>query len=84
MSAQLTADPRPPDSAEVIGGYVSYFGDYEVNLTEGTVSHRRIGHLDPDMVDTTVKRFFEFDGDLLRLIPAPARTLRLTWRRISG
>lgn len=84
MSAQLTADPPPPDGTEVIGGFASYFGHYEVNLTEGTVSHHRLGHLDPDMVGTTVKRFFEFEGDFLRLTPAPERTLRLTWRRISG
>lgn len=86
MSAQLTADPRPrlPESAEVVDGFVSYFGHYEVNLTEGTVSHHRLGHLDPGLVGTTVKRFFEFEGDLLRLVPAPSRTTRLTWRRISG
>lgn len=86
MSAQLTADPRPVGrrSGEVVDGFVSYFGHYEVNLTEGTVSHHRIGHVNPELVGTTVKRFFEFDGDLLRLTPAPERTLRLTWRRVSG
>lgn len=84
MSAQLTADPRPADSREVIGGFVSYFGHYQVNVTQGSVSHHRIGHLDADMIGTTVTRYVEFDGDLMRLSPAPDRVLRLTWRRISG
>ncbi|MDH3732772.1 MAG: lipocalin-like domain-containing protein [Gemmatimonadota bacterium] len=83
MAGQLTAVPPPPDSPEVIGGSVAYYGTYEVNLTEGTVSHHRTGHLDPEMVGTTVKRFFEFDGDLLRLLPAPGRTMRLNWRRTT-
>ena len=83
MAAQLTSDPPPPDSREVIGGSVAYYGPYTVNLTEGTVSHHREGHLDPRQVGSTVRRFFEFDGDLLRLLPAPERTLRLTWRRVS-
>lgn len=83
MSAQLTSTPPPPDSREVIGGNVAYYGPYTVNMTDGTVSHHREGHLDPDRVGSTVKRFFEFDGDLLRLLPAPERTLRLNWRRVT-
>ncbi|MFV1985672.1 MAG: lipocalin-like domain-containing protein [Gemmatimonadota bacterium] len=84
MGGQLTSDPRPPDNQEVVDGYVAYFGTYDVQLTEGTVSHHRLGHLDPEMVGTTVTRFFEFDGDLLRLTVAPGGSLRLTWRRVSG
>ena len=83
MRAQLTADPPPPDSPETVGGNVAYYGPYTVNVTEGTVSHHREGHLDPERVGTTVERFFEFAGDLLRLYPAPARTARLNWRRVT-
>jgi hypothetical protein len=83
MRVQLTASPPPPDTNETSGGNAAYYGSYEVNLTEGTVSHHRVGHLIPERRGTTVKRFFEFDGDLLRLLPAPERALRLNWRRVT-
>jgi hypothetical protein len=84
MGGQLTNDPPPPESTEVVGGFVSYFGHYQVNLTNGSVSHHRIGHLDRDQVGTTVTRYAEFNGDILTLTLAPDRALRLNWRRISG
>ncbi|MDX1396842.1 MAG: lipocalin-like domain-containing protein [Gemmatimonadota bacterium] len=82
MRVQLTATPPPPDNAEIIGGNAAYYGTWEVHRTEATVSHHRVGHLDPAQRGTTVKRSFEFDGERLRLSPAPERTVRLTWRRV--
>jgi hypothetical protein len=92
MSAQIMNRHRPSfteddlsgRSAEemrgILAGYTAYFGTYEIDEDGGFVIHKRQGHLNPNrLVDA--KRFFEFTGDELTLTVAPARNLRLTWRR---
>ena len=76
---QLTED----ELRELLRGYVAYFGDYEINASEGYVIHRRRGHLYPSQVGVDAKRFFEFSDGLLTLTVAPSRNFRLTWQRVS-
>lgn len=52
-------------------GYGAYFGSYEIDRDAGTVTHHIIANLNPDLVGTQQKRFFEFSGKL-RTPPNPA------------
>ncbi len=68
----------------MIAGYAAYFGAYDIDERGGFVVHHRHGHLRPNQVGVDAKRFFEFAGNELTLTVAPARNVRLTWRRVGG
>jgi len=52
-------------------GFVSYFGNYEVNQKERTVTHHIKGCLFPNWVGKSQKRFYEFSGNRLILTTPP-------------
>ena len=85
MSVHITGSPRgvetPPELPEIVNGYVAYYARYQVDSDAGTVTHHRRGHINPDLADLSVVRYFEFSGDVLTLTVAPERTLRLNWVR---
>jgi hypothetical protein len=99
MSVQIMRPDRPEfASDEQLGGtpaeiktafegFVSYFGAYEVNQEEGTVTHHVKGCLFPNWVGKAQKRFFEFSGNRLILSTPPVLwdgqqvTGALTWER---
>lgn len=70
-------------------GYVAYFGTYEVEGKDGTVTHRVEGSLVPNNLGTVVKRSFEFSGEQLILAPPRPRAggepvgTRLIWERVK-
>jgi hypothetical protein len=61
-------------------GYGGYFGTFDVDETEGSVTHHLIGAFVPNDVGTDAKRFYKFEGDTLTLMPS--RNLRLLWKRL--
>jgi hypothetical protein len=83
MSAQIMNPDRPifvtgdirKGTAEEIkaafDGYMAYFGIYEVDEEEGTVTHRLRGSHFPNWVGQDLKRFFEFSGNRLTLKTPP-------------
>jgi hypothetical protein len=77
----------PEEINEAFNGYLAYFGKYEVNEQEGTVTHQIKGALFPNWVGQDQKRFFEFSGNRLTLktppIPAAGTTVVgiLVWER---
>ena len=96
MAVQIMNPDRPTFSSDdlsertveefrgIIAGYVAYFGTYDIDERGGFVVHHRQGHLRPNQVGVDAKRFFEFAGNELTLTVAPARNVRLTWRRVRG
>ena len=74
------------------GGYVAYFGRYEIDADENRVTHKVIGANIPawagdenDFGNDNV-RFFEFDGDRLKLSLKDRSgrvTGTLTWQRFQ-
>lgn len=62
-------------------GYVAYFGTYEVNESEGSVTHHLQGSLVPNQTGTDAKRFYVFEDDTLTLMPNENRRLR--WKRVQ-
>ena len=81
--------PTAAEADAAMGSYVSYFGPFSVNATEGVVVHQRAGHLDPDDVGVEARRGFEFrDGQLI--LEPPVSTVdgqemqtRVFWNRLS-
>ena len=70
-------------------GYLAYFGTYEVNEEQRTVTHHIEGSLFPNWVGTAQKRFFEFTDDQLTLKSPPIlvdgkqQTGRIIWKRVA-
>ncbi len=66
---QLKGTPMEIKSA--FEGFVAYYGVYEVNQENGTVTHHVEGSLFPNWVGSAQRRFFEFSGNRLTLSTAP-------------
>jgi len=99
MSAQVMRSNRPafasgdqlkgtPEEIKAaFEGCVAYYGTYEINEEEGTVTHHVEGCSFPNWVGTAQRRFFEFSGNRLMLSSAPIPmggeqvTATLTWER---
>jgi hypothetical protein len=84
-SRQLTSDER----REAFDSYYAYYGRFEVDEKEGSVTHHIQGSMRPYEVGTDLKRFFKLSGDRLDLRSAPQqletgerRVYRLTWERV--
>ena len=82
---QLKGTPKEIKSA--FEGYIAYYGAYEINQEEGTVTHHVKGSLFPNWVGSAQKRFFEFSGNRLTLSTPPFLfggqqvTAVVTWER---
>ena len=62
----------PEEASSALGSYLAYFGTYDVDENEGTVTHNGIGSLFPNWVGMPQKRFYEFSGNQLTMTGAPA------------
>lgn len=75
--AAITAD----EALIALKDYIAYFGTYTVDETAGTVTHHRLGSVQPGDRGDLV-RHYEFSGDRLVLRAAGAN-LKITWQRIG-
>jgi len=64
-------DGTPMEIKSAFEGFVAYYGAYEVNQDEGTVTHHIEGSLFPNWVGLAQRRFFEFSGNRLTLSTPP-------------
>jgi len=64
-------DGTPMEIKSAFEGFVTYYGIYEVNQEEGTVTHHLEGSLFPNWVGSAQRRFFEFSGNRLTLSTPP-------------
>jgi hypothetical protein len=86
MAAQLTrrdrSIPDPEGSiAELVNGFIAYFGTYAVDTIAGTVTHHRSAHVNAELGHLAVVRYYQFEGETLTLTVAPAQEARLSWKR---
>ena len=65
------ANPTAEEAIAAATGYVAYLGKYEVHAKEGFVVHLPEMSLEPNYIGLQQKRYFKFDGDLLKLTPPP-------------
>ncbi len=96
MSVQLMDSNRQPledwESSEELKkafeGYNAYYGTYDVDNEEGSVTHHLEGSLFPNWTNIDLKRFFKFYDNKLELITTPIQikgtevVWRLIWERI--
>ncbi len=61
----------PAEIKTAFEGYIAYYGTYEVNEEEDTVTHHVEGSAFPNWVGTALRRFFEFSGNRLTLSTPP-------------
>ncbi len=66
---QLKGTPMEIKSA--FEGFIAYYGVYEVNQGEGTVTHHVEGSSFPNWVGSAQRRFFEFSSNRLTLSTPP-------------
>jgi catechol 1,2-dioxygenase len=87
MAVQITSSLRetetPTGLPEIVNGYIAYYGKYEVDSVAGTVTHHRRNHVNPELGELSVVRYFSFNDDVLTLTIAPEQTLRLNWTRVE-
>lgn len=82
------AVPTPAEAQAAVRGYTAYYGPFKVNEQEKSVFHEKgIGQLNPGGTPV-FKRFYEFVGNQLILIPGDngitkdQATSRLIWERM--
>ena len=78
--------PTPDEALDAISGYAAYFGTYTVDERAQTVTHKRIGNINPGGVGDFVRRYEFLPGDRLALVPqerTDLRAVRLTWERLK-
>jgi hypothetical protein len=72
----VPSNPEDAKNPRVVLGYDSYFGTFDVNDADGTVTHHVEGSLFPEDLGKDFKRLFTIDGDAL--------TLKFTSRSAEG
>lgn len=86
MSAQIYTSDRQsvPYSRSLVNGYMAYYGSYEIDFENKTVTHNRQGHINPERNSQIAVRGFRLEGDFLYLTPLEdSRVSRLTWKRVN-
>jgi hypothetical protein len=63
----------PEEIKAAFEAFTAYFGNYEVNESEGTVTHHLKGSWFPNWVGLDQKRVFEFSGNRLTLSTPPTQ-----------
>ena len=98
VSVQFMRDPRaakqsreltPDERREAFESYYAYYGRFEVDEKDGSVTHHIQGSLRPYEVGTDLKRFFKLSGGRLDLSTPPQqletgepRVYRVSWERV--
>ena len=76
----------PGEVKQAFEGYLAYFGTYTVDDRAQTVTHKRIGNINPGGVGDFVRRYEFLSDDRLALVPqerTDLRAVRLTWERLK-
>ena len=74
-------EPTPDEAKAALANHIAYFGTYSVDEERRTVTHHRLGSVQPgDKGD--VVRGYEFVGDRLILRPV-GTTQEVVWERIK-
>jgi len=74
--------PTPDEARDAVLGYTAYFGTYTVDETKRTVTHHRVGNLDPGGLGDFVRRYEFLSDDRIVLMPVDSKA-GLTWERVK-
>jgi len=77
-----TGTANDAEVREAVGGFVAYFGTFDVDESSHTVIHHVEACLVPSWVGHDLKRSYRFEGNRLLLSAVAADfTVNLTWQR---
>jgi hypothetical protein len=76
------SEPTPDEAKVAITGHTAYFGTYTIDESARTVTHQRMGNINPDSPIDVVRRYEFASGDRLILRPVENQD-ELTWERIK-
>lgn len=77
-----TRDSTAEELRQIQGGFVAYFGTYDVDEAAHTVFHHVQAAVNPAWPGTDLKRTYEFSGNRLTLqATSPNAVLTLVWER---
>ena len=78
--------PTPDEALDALSGYAAYFGTYTVDERAQSVTHKRVGNINPGGLGDFVRRYEFPTEDRLVLVPeerTDLRAVRLTWERLK-
>ncbi len=79
----ILATASEAELREMTGGFIAYYGTYDVDEPARTIVHHVKGCLLPNWVGTDLKRGYELEGNsrLTLIADTPRATGRLLWER---
>jgi hypothetical protein len=80
-TAKAGAKPTPEEALAALDGYIAYFGTYSIDEAAKTVTHHRLGSVQPGDTAALVRRY-TIEGDRLTLSP-PGTNYEVKWERIK-
>ena len=75
-------EPTTDEAKAAITGYTAYFGTYTIDEKTHSVTHHRLGNINPGALGDFVRRYEFASSDRLILRPLES-TNELTWERIK-
>jgi hypothetical protein len=79
--AKAAAKPTPDEALAALDGYIAYFGTFSIDERAQTVTHHRLGSVQPGDTADLVRKF-TIDGDKLILNP-PGTSYEVHWKRLT-
>jgi hypothetical protein len=82
-SAAFIREASQDDLRDILTGFASYFGTFDVDESSRTVIHHVQAHLIPGWVGADFRRAYEFSGGNRLILTADFQqsTARLVWQR---
>lgn len=79
----ILASASEAELREMTGGFIAYYGTFDVSEPERTIVHHVKGCLLPNWVGTDLRRGYELEGNrrLVLIADTPRATGRLVWER---
>lgn len=74
--------PTAEEAHDALLGYTAYFGTYTVDEKKRTVTHHRLGNVNPGALGDYVRRYEFLSDDRVVLMPVESGS-GLTWERIK-
>jgi Lipocalin-like domain len=79
--AKAGAKPTPDEALAALDGTIAYFGSYTIDEGAQTVTHHRLGSVQPGDTADLVRKF-TIEGDRLKLNP-PGTNYVVHWERMK-
>lgn len=82
-TAAAIREASPEDMRDILTGFASYFGTFDIDEFSRIVIHHVQAHLIPSWVGTDLRRTYEFSSDNQLILTAATDqgTSRLVWQR---